>query len=126
MKLIFKEKEVNTVDEYFSALSENYANEAIITTNKIRKKVLECIIEENKIPNTIDEDTLLYTHAALLIAVSDNSELYLKAVAMLQNLIEKNNDPRALNELAICYVLGRGVKQDKDKTFCLYEKATKK
>ncbi len=26
MKLIFKEKEVNTVDEYFSALSENYAN----------------------------------------------------------------------------------------------------
>ena len=69
---------------------------------------------------------MLYTHAALLVAVSDNSELYLKAVAMLEKLIEKNNDPRALNELAICYVLGRGVKQDKDKAFCLYEKAAKK
>lgn len=125
MKLIFKEKEVNTVDEYFSALSENYANETIIATNKIRKEVLKCI-EEEKVPSIIDEDTLLYTHAALLVAVSDNSELYVKAVAMLEKLIEKNNDPRALNELAICYVLGRGVKQDKDKAFCLYEKAAKK
>ena len=125
MKLIFKEKEVNTVEEYFSALGENYVNETIIATNKIRKEVLKCI-EEKKVPSIIDEDTLLYTHAALLIAISDNSELYIKAVAMLEKLIEKNNDPRALNELAICYVLGRGVKQDKDKAFCLYEKAAKK
>lgn len=53
-------------------------------------------------------------------------ELYVKAVAMLEKLIEKNNNLRALNELAICYVLDRGVKQDKDKAFCLYEKAAKK
>lgn len=125
MKLIFKEKGVNTVDEYFSALSENYANEAIIATNEIRKEVLKCI-EEEKVPSIIDEDTLLYSHAALLVAVSDSSELYVKAVAMLEKLIEKNNNPRALNELAICYVLDRGVKQDKDKAFCLYENAAKK
>lgn len=126
MKLIFREKEVNTVEEYLFALGgENNANETIIATNEIRKEVLKCI-EEEKVPSIIDEDTLLYTHAALLVAVSDSSELYVKAVAMLEKLIEKNNDPRALNELAICYVLGRGIKQDKDKAFCLYENAAKK
>ena len=65
-------------------------------------------------------------YCAVIDGKVESSENYNHIFNVMHDLALKNNVPRALNELAICYVLGRGVKQDKDKAFCLYEKAAKK